>query len=68
MSVGGRSVRAYRPSNYAAYNEADEEELREREQNVQVYAERARAGLPLFDGATAVRGLNLAVGNPAVQF
>ncbi len=67
MSIGDRSIRAYRPSDYAAFIEADEEELYEREQNVQVYAERARAGLPIFDGG-AVRGLNLAAGGPFVQF
>ncbi|MGC9454138.1 MAG: hypothetical protein ACP5HU_04680 [Phycisphaerae bacterium] len=50
MSYPGRNVRAYRPSQFGRL-EAQEDDLawREKEQKVALYAERAQAGLPLFE-------------------
>jgi hypothetical protein len=42
-------MRAFRPSEYGRHDEADEENDRVRLDNVQRYAQRAQAGLPLFE-------------------
>ena len=41
-------MRAYRPSRFARDDEYREDVEREKQRNVEIYAERARAGLPLF--------------------
>ena len=41
-------MRAYRPSNRSG-EELDDQAQRERNHKLEVFAERARAGLPLFD-------------------
>ena len=46
-------MRACRPSRYSQFEKSDEEELAEeavRQSMVRVYAQKVRAGLPLFDG------------------
>lgn len=44
-------MRAYRPGRMGG-EEYDEDTQRRRLENVKVYVERARAGLPLFESAT----------------
>jgi len=41
-------MRAYRPSRFARDDEYHEDVEREKQKNVEIYAERAKAGLPLF--------------------
>lgn len=50
-------MRAYRPSRYSEFDKTDEEELAEeaiRRVLVRVYAQRVRAGLPIFDELRSV--------------
>ena len=42
-------MRAFRPSRFTLPDECDEDAERARLENVEVYAARAKAGLPLFD-------------------
>ena len=50
MSYQGRNVRAYRPSQFGRIEELEDDlAWREKQQNMSVYAQRAQAGLPLFD-------------------
>lgn len=52
MSYPGRNVRAYRPSQFGRLEGRDDDPAwREKEQKVALYAERAQAGLPLFDAS-----------------
>ena len=53
MVNGGRCIRAFRPSYFAAAEDYDEDTLRAKEVNVELYAERVQAGLPLFDSASS---------------
>ena len=41
-------MRAFRPSRFARDDEYPEDVEREKQRNMEIYAERARAGLPLF--------------------
>ena len=50
-------MRACRPSRYSQFDKTDEEELAEeavRQSMVRVYAQKVRAGLPLFDGRQVI--------------
>ena len=49
MQFGGLVVRGYRPSRMGG-DEYDDESGRDRDEKVRLYALRAQAGLPLFDG------------------
>jgi hypothetical protein len=50
MSYQGRNVRAYRPSQFGKLDEQEDDLVwREKQHNMALYAERAQAGLPLFD-------------------
>ena len=52
MSVdGGQRIRGYRPSQYGADDAEAEEAEKIRSVNVEVYAQRVHAGLPLFEDA-----------------
>ena len=42
-------MRAFRPSYFTPAEEFEEDEQRAKDANVERYAERAEAGLPLFD-------------------
>lgn len=42
-------MRAFRPSQFGRNDEVDEEAEQVKLENVQLYAQRARAGLPLFE-------------------
>ena len=46
---GGRPVRGFRPSRYGFAEEETEEAELVRLENVEVYARRARLGLPIFE-------------------
>ena len=46
--VGGRPIRGYRPSRYGCPDEEDELTELARLANVEAYAKRASAGLPIF--------------------
>lgn len=46
---GGQPIRGYRPSRFGLMDMEPEEEERIRSANVEVYARRVRAGLPVFD-------------------
>jgi hypothetical protein len=62
MSNSGRYIRAFRPSRFARLDDFDDESERIKEANLQMYAERAQAGVPLFDSApVAVQSLTLRV-------
>ena len=49
MSFGGRTFRAFRPSRFVRREEAEEDLEQVKEDRIRFYAERVRAGLPLFD-------------------
>jgi len=49
MSVGEYSMRAFRPSHYAEPEMHDDEAAMARQANLEMYAMRAEAGLPLFE-------------------
>ncbi|MFP3937281.1 MAG: hypothetical protein ACLFVW_02985 [Phycisphaerae bacterium] len=50
MSYPDRNVRAYRPSQFGRLEAQDDDSAwREKERKVALYAERAQAGLPLFE-------------------
>jgi hypothetical protein len=49
--VGGRFVRAFRPSQFGREDEVDEEVERAKLDNMQRYSQLAQAGLPLFEFA-----------------
>ena len=42
-------MRAFRPSRFAPADEYDEEHQQAKEENLERYAKRAEAGMPLFD-------------------
>jgi len=46
---GGRPVRGFRPSRYGLAEEETEEAELVRLENVEVYARRAKLGLPIFE-------------------
>ena len=46
---GGRPVRGYRPSRYGLVEEESEEAELVRLARIELYAKRARAGLPIFE-------------------
>jgi hypothetical protein len=68
MSFGGRTFRAFRPSHYARQDEEVTEDLAlTKQERIRLYAERVKAGLPLFDmdaaaGADLARDSDLTVG------
>jgi hypothetical protein len=43
-------MRAFRPSQFAPAEEVEEDQQRVKDANVKVYAKRAEAGMPLFEG------------------
>lgn len=51
----GWNIRAFRPSYFAGDDEYDEDGLRAKEANVQLYTRRVEAGLPLFDNVRILR-------------
>jgi len=51
MVNGGRNLRAFRPSHFSPSDECDEVTERAKAQNMQLYAARVEAGLPLFEPA-----------------
>ena len=57
MSIGGRTFRAFRPSCYAQMDHLEEEEGDGKQDNIRLYAQRARAGLPLFDSSKAAKNI-----------
>lgn len=59
MSIGGRTFRGFRPSYFCRYEEDLEEEDAQqvKQAMIQLYAQRAEAGLPLFEPANVVRRL-----------
>lgn len=59
MSLGGRTFRAFRPSQYGRLDSDVEEEGQEVKQaNIRIYSQRAQAGLPLFESTSVVETLN----------
>ena len=65
MSFGGRTYRAFRPSRFGRRDDDMEEDGQEaRQAMLSVYAQRAQAGLPLFEQVDVVThfgaGRNLA--------
>jgi len=58
MINGGRCVRAFRPSRFSANDECDQEAGKAKAMNLELYAARVEAGLPLFDG-DEVRAVSL---------
>ena len=57
MSLGGRTFRAFRPSHFARGDELEEEVEHAKQAKIRLYAERARAGLPLFDSIDVLKRL-----------
>ena len=51
MMNGGRCMRAFRPSYYSAAEEHDEAVIQAKLLNLEAYAARVAAGLPLFETA-----------------
>ena len=47
-------MKAFRPSRFAPPDEHKEDEERDRAENVQRYAKRAAAGMPLFEAVKAM--------------
>jgi hypothetical protein len=47
-------MRAFRPSRFAPPDEHEEDHERDKAENVQRYAKRAAAGIPLFDAVRAL--------------
>jgi len=62
MLNGGQRMRAFRPSRFTPNDSFDEELEQAKEANLQRYAARAEAGLPLFDVPTIAEAMN----SPAV--
>ena len=59
MSFGGRTFRAFRPSRFGRQdNDVEEEGQEAKQDNIRLYSQRAEAGLPLFEPATAAQQLN----------
>ena len=58
MFIGGQGFRAFRPSRLSGIDEQqDQVELeKSRQENIQVYADRVRAGLPLFESPKGGKG------------
>jgi len=56
MIDGGRCLRAFRPSRFSALEEGEYDETTELAKaiNVELYAQRVQAGLPLFESGPAV--------------
>jgi hypothetical protein len=54
----GRRVRGYRPSRYGPQEQASEEAEVVRLSNLEVYAKRASAGLPIFEDPPPGRSRN----------
>jgi hypothetical protein len=52
----GHSIRAFRPSHYGQADEYVEEVQLEKLANLEVYAHRAEAGLPLFEDPCGIPG------------
>lgn len=44
-------MRGFRPSRFSPVDEFEEDHQRDKDSNVQRYARRAEAGMPLFDAA-----------------
>ena len=57
MSLGGRTFRAFRPSRFARQDELEEEDTQVKQAKIQIYAERAEAGQPLFEPSNVVKVL-----------
>lgn len=51
-------MRAFRPSRFASLEDYEEDHQADKDVNVQRYAKRAEAGMPLFDGARAMGDLS----------
>ncbi len=49
MSIGGRTYRAFRPSQFARQDEVEENWQEAKLEKIQLYIERAEAGIPLFE-------------------
>lgn len=47
-------MRAFRPSHFAPADAYEEDDQRAKDANVQIYAERAEMGAPLFDVPPAI--------------
>ena len=58
MSFGGRTFRAFRPSRFGRQDEVEEEAQEAKQAKIQLYVQRAEAGLPLFESATVTEQLN----------
>ncbi len=66
MSLGGRTFRAFRPSQFGRIDgEVEEEAQQVRQSKIGVYSQRAEAGLPLFESTSTadslVSGRNIAI-------
>ena len=48
-------MRGYRPSRFAPPEEFEEDHQLAKDANLKIYAQRAQAGMPLFDAAAAQR-------------
>ena len=48
---GGRRIRGYRPSRYGQPEEENDQAQAVRQANLEVYAQRASAGQPIFEDA-----------------
>ena len=65
MSFGGRTFRAFRPSEYGRQDEVEEDGQEAKLAKMQLYIRRAEEGLPLFEPAVVTKhvspGRNFAV-------
>ena len=57
MSIGGRTFRAYRPSHFGQQDYLEEEGSEEKQEKIRLYAQRAKAGLPLFESVETIKRL-----------
>ena len=58
MSFGGRTFRGFRPSRFGRQDdELEEGTQRIKQDKIQLYSQRAEAGLPLFESVQVAKGL-----------
>ena len=56
MSIGGRTFRGFRPSHFGRQDDDLEEDAQQvKRAKIQLYAQRAQAGLPLFEPASVAK-------------
>lgn len=65
MSLGGRTFRAFRPSQFARQDDLEENGGQAKQAMILFYRQRAEAGQPLFESVSVVKALGRDETRPA---